>query len=508
MKQVLPGALAGLLLLFFRVQAQAASDIPVVELGRFQAMITRFNKMEDENRTNLISNAKSWPWLEANVPCFECSDTETEEIYWYRWWAVRKHLVRRGDYFAFTEFLNFATPISSALGHHIMELRWLRDRQYVDQYIHYWLRGDNGGPQALVHKYSSWLAHAVQQRALADGNTVFPLSLLDELVADHRAWEKEKQLESGLFWQFDVRDAMEESISGSRKEKNIRPTINSYMFGNAQAIAALAKLAGRDELAAEFDTKAARLRQLVLANLWDADAHFFKVRHADGKLSDAREALGFIPWYFNLPDAGKEAAWAQLMDPEGFHAPYGITTAERRHPLFRSHGCCGCEWDGAVWPFATSQTLTALANVLRHYPGAPVSRRDYFESFRAYVKSHRFDGKPYVGEYLDETTGQWLKGRQERSRYYNHSTFSDLLITGIVGLVPRADEVVEVDPFLPAGTWDWFLLDRVPYHGRSLTIAWDATGARYGKRGLRVWADGRLVAEAESLKRMEGKLKP
>ena len=26
-----------------------------------------------------------------------------------------------------------------------------------------------------------------------------------------------------------------------------------------------------------------------------------------------------------------------------------------------------CEWDGAVWPFATSQTLGALANVLRDY---------------------------------------------------------------------------------------------------------------------------------------------
>ena len=32
-----------------------------------------------------------------------------------------------------------------------------------------------------------------------------------------------------------------------------------------------------------------------------------------------------------------------------------------------SHDYCGCEWDGAVWPFAISQTLNALANVLRDY---------------------------------------------------------------------------------------------------------------------------------------------
>ena len=42
-------------------------------------------------------------------------------------------------------------------------------------------------------------------------------------------------LPDGMFWQFDVRDAMEESISGGRKVKNVRPTINSYMAANAAA---------------------------------------------------------------------------------------------------------------------------------------------------------------------------------------------------------------------------------------------------------------------------------
>jgi hypothetical protein len=34
--------------------------------------------------------------------------------------------------------------------------------------------------------------------------------------------------------------------------------------------------------------------------------------------------------------------------------------AERRHPAFMARVRGKCEWDGAVWPFATSQTLTAL----------------------------------------------------------------------------------------------------------------------------------------------------
>src|SRR5262249_36281677 len=155
-------------------------------------------------------------------------------------------------------------------------------------------------------------------------------------------------LPSGLFWQFDVRDAMEESISGSRTKKNVRPTINSYMFGNAQAIAAIARLASRDDVATTFAAKAAALRKLTEDTLWNADAKFFEVKLEDHTFSNAREEIGFIPWYFELPEKnhGYEAAWAQLTDEQGFRAPLGITTAERRHPQFRSHGVGGCEWDG------------------------------------------------------------------------------------------------------------------------------------------------------------------
>ena len=83
------------------------------------------------------------------------------------------------------------------------------------------------------------------------------------------------------------------------------------------------------------------------------------------------------------------------------------------------------------------------------------------------------------------------------------------MITGLVGLRPRADDVVEVNPLLPEGTWDYFCLDNVSYHGRTLTILWDKSGEKYGKgKGLRVFADGREVAAADSLRRVSGRLVP
>jgi hypothetical protein len=298
---------------------------------------------------------------------------------------------------------------------------------------------------------------------------------------------------------------MEESISGSRTAKNVRPTINSYMAANARAIAEIARLAGRADVAEEFSAKADALRAKLIEAMWDPDDRFFKVRLENGALSDAREAIGYIPWMFGLARPEHAEAWVQLKDPGGFAAPKGITTAERRHPEFRTHGTGTCEWDGAVWPFATSETLRGLANVLRGPEQPFVTRRDFFDQMLTYARSHQMNGQPYIGEYHDEMTGEWLitGPKARRSRHYNHSTFNDLVIGGLVGIVPRADDVVEVDPLVPPDAWDWFCLDGVPYHGRSLTVIWDRTGERYGRgAGLSVWVDGHEVVRSAELARV------
>lgn len=509
--------------------------------------------MEPETVVNVVPNAESWDWLVANIPLFSCPDKEVEEIYFFRWWSMRKHLIKTPGGFAFTEFLMRDDPISSAVGHHVREGRWLRDPQFIDDYTRYWL---HGGPDGTIHprlhSYSEWLAYAVWERYLVNQDKAFVIGELDALIRNYELWEKEKQLPNGLFWQFDVRDAMEESISGSRWLKNIRPPLNSYMYGNAKAIAAIARLADRDEVAKAFEAKAARLRRLVVESMWDPEAKFFKVRPevlkqheaeaekmaaahhraaraatAAGKpapeppapppgpyyttLADVREAIGFIPWYFALPEAGRgfETAWSQFTDEGGFKAPFGLTTAERRHPEFRTHGTGTCEWDGAIWPYASSQTLTALAVALRQYPNVPVTASDWTDAFLAFTTSHRApDGKPYIGEYQDEKTGEWIKVRRpERSRYYHHSTYADLLINGLVGLVPRDDEIVEVAPLIPPGHWDWFCLDGVAYHGRILTIIWDKSGEQYKRgKGLTILADGKVIAQSPKLERLTARL--
>lgn len=508
-----------LLLISFGFASHAA-EFAVLKPAAFSHHIEHFNTMAPETIVTQIPNSNSWAWLQKNIPLFECPDRDVEEIYYFRWWSFRKHIKQTPKGYVITEFLppvshagEFNT-ISCATSLHLAEGRWLRDDRYLNDYTKFWLHGDNGKPAKKFHNFSSWFAAAAWNRYLVNSDKKFLVKLLPDLVADYRVWETERQLTNGLFWQYDVRDGMEESISGSRTAKNLRPTINSYMFANAQAIANIARLANKLKIADEFTAEANKLKRAILDNLWDDQAKFFKVRLENGNLSDAREEIGFIPWIFGLPDAGNgfEAAWTQLTDPQGFSAPFGLTTAERRHPEFRNRGVGTCEWDGAVWPFATSQTLYALANHFRATAtpalnSQPSTLNPFFNAFRTYTRSQYANGLPYIGEYQDEVTGDWINGKNDRSRYYNHSTYADLLITGVIGLCPRADDIVEISPLLPTDTWDWFCLDGVQYHGRMLTVIWDKGGSRYGRgTGLRVLADGKEIAHSTTLERVTGKL--
>jgi hypothetical protein len=491
-----------------------------------EAYVAAFNRNDQELYRQHISNDRAAVWMGENIPLFECPDKEIEEIYYFRWWTFRKHLKENPDGFVVTEFLPPVSwagrhnTISCAAAHHFREGRWLRETRYLDDYAHFWLRGGGEVRTCIeTHRgYSFWIAESLLAQARVTGRFDLCLELLPDLIANYEGWERDQRDANGLFWQRDDRDGMECSISGklAPNELGYRATINSYMYGDALAIAEIAERAGDGVCTERFQRKAAEIKRLTQEHLWDAEARFFKVlpRVERPTLSDARELHGYTPWYFNLPDPDKSAAWAQLMDLKGFYAPFGPTTAEQRHPEFAvSYEGHACQWNGPSWPFSTSVTLTALANLLIDYPQDILTRKDYFETLKIYTRSHRLridDSRvvPWIDENLNPFTGEWLTRAflktwqdgnadpaklEERGKDYNHSTYCDLIINGLVGLRPQSGDRLVVSPLIPED-WDYFCLDRVRYHGRNLTILYDRTGEKYGRgKGLRLYFDGREV---------------
>ena len=214
--------------------------------------------------------------------------------------------------------------INCAAGHHIYEGRWLHDPKYLDDY------SPSGSARAATSAAIQFLGRGFDLAALLrDRRQAAALGLLPDLIANYAEWERSHRDANGLYWQIDDRDGMEVSIGGS----GYRATINSYQYGDALAIARIAELAGKADVAREYREKAAAIKRLVQEKLWDADATVLQgaARAAkDKQLASVRELHGFTPWYFNLPDPQFAAAWKQAMDPQGFFAPFGPTTAEQR----------------------------------------------------------------------------------------------------------------------------------------------------------------------------------
>jgi len=533
----------------FRKLAIATALLPVVLYAQDKAPDSAFTTLHAEDYHHYILQfaadereatgrqpSDEWPWLEANIPLFDSSDKHFEEMYYFRWYAWQKHVVNTSRGFLITEWLpkpeaadGFYGALPDAAPFHLGEARWLRNPQIASDYARLW-----ANPGADARKYSFPWADSVRNVTLAIGDRKLAADLLPALVENYKAWEQSNLDASiGLFWQIDTRDAMEKSIGGN----GYRPPLNSYMVADAEAITAIAAEEGQPALEAEYAAKANALKRLIEEKLWNAKDNFYEdlSPSADSgirkqkkfidpgtklQFSGVRELVGYIPWQFNLSAANHAVAWRQLFDPHGFAGKFGPTTAERRSPRFRFASDDQCTWNGPSWPFATTQTLLALANLLNGQRQPYIGPQQYYQLFSNYVLSQHIalpGGRviDWIDEDLDADTDEWIaknmliaKGKQVgRGNYYNHSGFTDPLITGLIGLRPQADNKLILHPLLPVGAWSYFALDDLPYHGHILTIVYDQTGKHYNRgRGLSLFVDGNKIASRATLGPIETNL--
>lgn len=515
------------------VHAQNLS-FTVLHASDYQHYVTQF--ADDELVATGKRPADEWPWMEQNIPLFDSSDKQFEQMYYFRWFAWQKHLVETPRGYVITEWLpkpdapdGFYGALPDAAPFHLGEARWLRNRRIAADYARMWSE-----PGADPRKYSFAWAESVRIVTQATGDTQLGTSLLNALIANYKAWEANQFDPSvGLFWSIDTRDAMEKSISGD----GYRPTLNSYMVADARAIAAFAHDADEPAIAQEYEAKANTLEQQIESKLWNPHDDFYEVvspardsgirkekRFKDNgtalEFSGVRELIGYIPWEYYWPPSDHDVAWKQLFDPHGFAGQYGPTTAERRSPRFRFASTDQCTWNGPSWPYATTQTLLALANLLNGPAPNDIGKQQYYKLFSNYVLSQHIrlpNGRmiDWIDEDLDADTDEWIakdmllaKHKQVgRGNYYDHSGFADPLITGLLGLRPRADGRVIVNPLLPPGMWSYFAIDGLPYHGHLLAIVYDEKGTHYKHgRGLMLFIDGKKTTSRATLGPLEAQL--
>lgn len=464
------------------------------------------------------------PWYRGNIPFFASSDPAIDAVYYYRWSVVRAHQRDLGAQgYVTTEFLDdvswqrepYAT-LNDASGFHIGETRWLRDRRYAADYIDYMYEGGND------RHFSDYMADAVYGRYLVDGDAREATRHLSAMRHVYRAWDDHYDFAKGLYWIEPLLDATEYTISsidasggkdGFRGGDAFRPSINAYMFANARALSRLSALAGDAGSAADYATRAAALKARMQDALWQpALDHFadrYKVTNDHVRYWQpirGRELVGYVPWMFGMPDddARHAAAWRHLLSPAEFAGAHGMRTVGPSYQYYmRQYRYEGkapeCQWNGPVWPFQTTQVLLGLATLLNDYRQTAITRGDYLRLLRQYTALHGPSDRLDIEEDYHPDTGHPIVGLA-RSHHYLHSGYVDLIVSGLVGIRPHADDVLEVNPLLPDGkAVRWFRLQDVPYHGHRVAVTWDADGRRFGARGLSIEVDGQVVARRADL---------
>ena len=490
--------------------------------ARIRHYCEAFHRGHEEWYANDIPDAEAAAWMEENIPRFVCDDREIEETYYFRFWTYRKHIRSIPGGHVVTEFLPDVpwsgeyNAISCPVGHHIMEGRWLADREIVRDDIRFFLREasmDN------TMRYSNTLVWCAYRFILHTGDLSFAEEILPALKRNFAERAARNRTECGLYWSNDGRDGMEYSVSGS----GLRPTLNAYEYGAARAIAAICRMTA-DAESETYERRAEELRSAIQMYLWDNSDGFFKtvfMDERDGTADFAREnpernameEIGYLPWCFpGLADREQETAFAYLTDAAHFRAPFGITTADMAHPRFMKNPVRHeCLWDGPVWPYATSQTLTGIYTLLADHDSAYIDGAAYMEMLRTYAASQKLyeNGKTirWIDENTEPFTGQWIsrdlmrldhiyegKFPKERGADYNHSTFCDLVLSGACGISLDCG-ALRVKP-LAAGIWKYFAVTNLTVGNDRFEIYYDKDGTHFGLSApLTVKKNGKVLVQ-------------
>lgn len=479
------------------------------------------NKEEILDPNKLASQyfAEDAQWYIDNIPFFECSDKKIQDVYYYRWKLYKAHIRNVGESgYVITEFLDNVSwdkdpycSLNDATAFHIYEGRWLKNNQYVNGYISYMYAG--GGNN---RHFSEGIADAAFASYLVNADAAFVTEQLNTMEHIYNLWLDHYDLSKNLYYIEPLLDATEYTISsidasegkdGFRGGNAFRPTINSFMYGNALAISRIAQIKGDTSLSRLYRNRAADIKVNLQQSIWNDSLQHFTDRYQVNNefvhywdFIRGRELAGFVPWCYNLPEntARYNAAWKHLADTSKLLGKYGLRTVEPSYQYYmKQYRYEGpnpeCQWNGPSWPFQTTQALVAMANLLNNYTQDIIKTSDYLKILRLYTDQHYLSpGKLNLQEDYNPDTGKPIVGLA-RSHHYNHSGYTDLIITGLCGIRPSEGNTLTINPLVD-NSIQYFCIKDIMYHGHKLTVVYDKEGSYYklGK-GLTVFVDDKKV---------------
>ncbi len=290
-------------------------------------------------------------------------------------------------------------------------------------------------------------------------------------------------------------------------------TETSFWWEGARAAAEAYTLLGNTSKANQMNTLANNMRTAILT-LWDnapvsSGGQVFKMRDIQsGSLVPWKDQQNWAPFIAGPDLVANTASFREALRFYADEAQmpimpsYTANQADKAEAVAAGRGGSN-NFSNINWTLQTQVFLSAL----RNYPSAYITQDSYRKSVEWLTWTQYINGDNRLPD-NNEFWFNWNPTNQTLGRSGIHhnilGAFNFMIIEGFMGVVPRADDIVELWP-IDVG-YEYFTVNNLRYHGQNYTIVWDRPGGTdpyaNAPEGYSLYLNGQRVFTVSDLTRL------
>ena len=401
-------------------------------------------------------------WFHDNIPYFYCPDRELTRTY-YQYW----HNIRRNQFAPDSPFLPFpaissgsanTSTFAVALGNQAVQLvrdvRWLRNPRIHQDFIrNFTLNMNQAGlyPASIsanavnypLYDYCG-LTLAIWEAFLVQPDQQFLQEQLPLMERNVNAWRRIYDPDQDFLLTDHEFDSLAQQQSAQEIPDQRRVVekvdLTSQFYGNTLALARALAATNQKARANHFFQLAEQIKTNLLSQMWDEQTkYFYSIDATTHQPIKTRLIGGLYPFSFQLPDLTHLPAWQPLINQ------INVKTAD--------------------FSIQNAFILSTMVQTLQHYSDSVITGEHFWQLFATFFQAQKRDWTAERPSLAFDFTGDTLISENQSYRPDQQAGLVNLIITGIVGLVPTEEEKIVLHPLLPASEWSYFVLERVPFKG-------------------------------------------
>lgn len=443
-------------------------------------------------------------WWVENIPYMWVSDPVMQKMIAYRWWITRNNTVDAG-----TPSYPFPTAMEGVFGYNnaiVNAVPWQMDelRYLRSPVLEYGTWADavfaaEGGiykdnpagvwgvkPQHYISK-AGWESYKVH-----GGQREFLEAMAEAGAGDVKGTRETYDPDGDYLYdiQYDAwdNDTASLAIPGSQQ----RIDTASLAWCNANAVSEMFAAVGNRSQARYYEAFAADIKEKNLENSWDTDTKQFLMKMSDtgefNPFRDINNYYGFMVGMIPQTDEYEQAlrVWAD----ESEFAMWPMYVSNSKDYNIIQNDSRYTDRSRNFSPGNIAITLKIFASAIKNYDSSYITEEMFGELLKNYTEMcfvNKNMNYPDTNEFWngnpDNPYRSWI--------HHNfHSQYNTLLIENIMGITPRDDGVIELDPI--DINLDSFKLSELRYHGHDLSVILD-------ENGYQLFVAGEMVASVSEL---------